>query len=142
MAQAGRFGRVTIATNMAGRGTDILLGGNAEFIAKQECLKKGLAQPVQDAAGAVQARPDDPTTTYWYYQGAEYRVPTEQWQELVSRYKAETEEEHKQVIAAEDCSSSAPSGTRRGASTTSFADAPAVRAIRVRRVSIFRWKTT
>ena len=100
VAQAGRFGRVTIATNMAGRGTDILLGGNAEFIAKQECLKKGLAQPVQVVAGAVQARPDDPTTTYWYYQGTEYRVPTAQWQELVSRYKAETEDEHKQVIAS------------------------------------------
>ena len=100
VAQAGRFGRVTIATNMAGRGTDILLGGNAEFIAKQESLKKGLAQPVQVTAGAVKARPDDPTTTYWYYQGAEYRVPTEQWQELVKRYKAETEEEHKAVIAS------------------------------------------
>ena len=95
VAQAGRFGRVTIATNMAGRGTDILLGGNAEFIAKQESLKKGLAQPVQVTAGAVKARPDDPTTTYWYYQGTEYRVPTGQWQELVNRYKAETEEEHK-----------------------------------------------
>jgi preprotein translocase subunit SecA len=100
VAQAGRFGRVTIATNMAGRGTDILLGGNAEFIAKQESLKKGWAQPVQVTAGAVKARPDDPTTTYWYYQGAEYRVPTEQWQELVKRFKAETEEEHKAVIAA------------------------------------------
>jgi preprotein translocase subunit SecA len=85
---------------MAGRGTDILLGGNAEFIAKQESLKKGLAQPVQITAGAVQARPDDPTTTYWYYQGAEYRVPTDQWQELVNKYKAETEAEHKQVIAS------------------------------------------
>src|SRR5262245_44559006 len=41
VAQAGRQGAVTIATNMAGRGTDILLGGNAEFMAKQECVKKG-----------------------------------------------------------------------------------------------------
>ncbi|MGB0109547.1 MAG: preprotein translocase subunit SecA, partial [Terriglobales bacterium] len=39
VAQAGRKGRVTIATNMAGRGTDILLGGNPEFMAKQECVK-------------------------------------------------------------------------------------------------------
>src|SRR6202035_3294370 len=45
VAQAGRKGMVTIATNMAGRGTDILLGGNPEFMAKQECVKKGLAQP-------------------------------------------------------------------------------------------------
>src|SRR5205807_4890248 len=41
VAQAGRKGAVTIATNMAGRGTDILLGGNPEFITKQEALKKG-----------------------------------------------------------------------------------------------------
>src|SRR5207342_1411512 len=45
VAQAGRKGTVTIATNMAGRGTDILLGGNPEFMAKRECLKKGLATP-------------------------------------------------------------------------------------------------
>ena len=37
VAQAGRKGAITIATNMAGRGTDILLGGNPEFMAKQEC---------------------------------------------------------------------------------------------------------
>ena len=47
VAQAGRKGAVTIATNMAGRGTDILLGGNPEFMAKQECLKKGLAQQLK-----------------------------------------------------------------------------------------------
>ncbi|MBE7705164.1 MAG: preprotein translocase subunit SecA [Cyanobacteria bacterium SIG29] len=42
IAQAGRFGAVTIATNMAGRGTDILLGGNAEYLAKEELLSKGI----------------------------------------------------------------------------------------------------
>src|SRR5207248_4410102 len=67
VAQAGRKGAVTIATNMAGRGTDILLGGNPDFMAKQECMKKGLAQPVKEAAGEVEARPDDPTTSYCYY---------------------------------------------------------------------------
>ncbi len=41
IAQAGKFGAVTIATNMAGRGTDIVLGGNAEFMAKQELRKQG-----------------------------------------------------------------------------------------------------
>ena len=50
VAQAGRKGAVTIATNMAGRGTDILLGGNPEFMAKQECVKKGIAQQLQAAA--------------------------------------------------------------------------------------------
>ncbi len=42
IAQAGRLGAVTIATNMAGRGTDILLGGNAEYMAKEELDKKGI----------------------------------------------------------------------------------------------------
>ncbi len=52
VAQAGRYGMVTIATNMAGRGTDILLGGNAEFMAKQEALKRGLAPPVKTMQAA------------------------------------------------------------------------------------------
>ena len=60
VAQAGRKGAITIATNMAGRGTDILLGGNPEFMAKQECLKKGLAQQLKAVAGEVSAKPDDP----------------------------------------------------------------------------------
>ena len=59
VAQAGRKGMVTIATNMAGRGTDILLGGNPEFMAKQECVKKGIAQPLRAAQGKVQADVDD-----------------------------------------------------------------------------------
>src|ERR1700726_2328431 len=50
VAQAGRKGAITISTNMAGRGTDILLGGNSEFMAKQECIKKGLAQPLKVVA--------------------------------------------------------------------------------------------
>ncbi len=51
VAQAGRKGRVTIATNMAGRGTDILLGGNPEFMAKQELVKNGIAQQLRVAHG-------------------------------------------------------------------------------------------
>ncbi|MEG2119585.1 MAG: hypothetical protein RRY53_04455, partial [Pseudoflavonifractor sp.] len=43
IAQAGKFGAVTVATNMAGRGTDIMLGGNAEFLAKTELKKAGLS---------------------------------------------------------------------------------------------------
>src|SRR6202171_2105756 len=54
VAQAGRKGMVTIATNMAGRGTDILLGGNAEFMARQELVRKSLARAVSPAEGAIQ----------------------------------------------------------------------------------------
>src|SRR6202012_2283060 len=53
VAQAGRHGAVTIATNMAGRGTDILLGGNAEFMARQELLKKGIARAISAAEGEI-----------------------------------------------------------------------------------------
>ena len=100
VAQAGRYGMVTIATNMAGRGTDILLGGNPEFMAKQEALKRGLATAVKAVAGGVEARPDDPTTAYWYYQGQEFSIPSGTWAELLTKYRAETDVEHDQVTAA------------------------------------------
>jgi preprotein translocase subunit SecA len=100
VAQAGRKGMVTIATNMAGRGTDILLGGNAEFMAKQECVKKGIAQPIRAAQGKIEADVDDPNRTVWYYAGNEYAVSTDQWNEIFTRYKNDTDQEHKEVIAA------------------------------------------
>ncbi|HLO07315.1 MAG TPA: preprotein translocase subunit SecA, partial [Terriglobales bacterium] len=78
VAQAGRKGMVTIATNMAGRGTDILLGGNPEFMAKQECVKKGIAQPLRAAQGKIQIDVDETKSTVWYYAGNEYVVPTDQ----------------------------------------------------------------
>jgi preprotein translocase subunit SecA len=99
VAQAGRKGMVTIATNMAGRGTDILLGGNPEFMAKQECVKKGIAQPLRAAQGKVQAGVDDAKSTVWYYSGNEYAVPTDQWTEIFNRYKGQTDKEHDEVTA-------------------------------------------
>jgi preprotein translocase subunit SecA len=100
VAQAGRKGMVTIATNMAGRGTDILLGGNPEFMAKQECVKKGIAQPIRAAQGKIEADVDDANRTVWYYAGNEYAVPTDQWNEIFARYKADTDKEHREVIEA------------------------------------------
>src|SRR6516225_1350907 len=99
VAQAGRKAAVTIATNMAGRGTDILLGGNPEFMAKQECVKKGVAQPLRAAQGKVQAGVDDSNMTKWYYGGNEYAVPTAQWNETFNRYKVQTDAEHGDVVA-------------------------------------------
>jgi preprotein translocase subunit SecA len=99
VAQAGRKGMVTIATNMAGRGTDILLGGNPEFMAKQECVKKGVAQPLRAAQGKVQAAVDDSKSTVWYYGGNEYVVPTDRWTEIFARYKQQTDKEHDEVVA-------------------------------------------
>ena len=52
MAQAGKFGAVTVATNMAGRGTDIMLGGNAEYLARADLVKAGYSDEViADATG-------------------------------------------------------------------------------------------
>ena len=100
VAQAGRKGMVTIATNMAGRGTDILLGGNPEFMAKQECVKKGTAQPLRAAQGKVNAGVDDANMSKWYYGGNEYIVPTDQWNDVFNRYKTQTDAEHQDVVAA------------------------------------------
>ncbi len=99
VAQAGRKGMVTIATNMAGRGTDILLGGNPEFMAKQECVKKGIAQPLRAAQGKILVDVDQAKSTVWYYAGNEYVVPTDQWIEILNRYKVQTDKEHDEVTA-------------------------------------------
>ncbi|HEX5655639.1 MAG TPA: preprotein translocase subunit SecA [Polyangiales bacterium] len=77
VAQAGRKGAVTVATNMAGRGTDILLGGNAEMIARYEVLQ-GADEALRADADALEARVQEETL----------------------RYKAQCESEKKEVLAA------------------------------------------
>ena len=99
VAQAGRRGMVTIATNMAGRGTDILLGGNPEFIAKQELVKKGIAQQLRVAQGKIEGPQEDGITSIFYYNGNEYSVPTDKWTEALNRHKEQTDQEHDEVIA-------------------------------------------
>jgi preprotein translocase subunit SecA len=99
VAQAGRKGAITIATNMAGRGTDILLGGNPEFMAKQELVKKGIAQQLRVAQGKIEGPQEDGTISVFYYNGNEYTVPTDQWTEALSRHKAQTDKEHDEVTA-------------------------------------------
>src|SRR5262249_36875574 len=100
VAQAGRKGMGTIATNMAGRGHDILPSRNPEFTAKQESLKKGIAQPFRAAQGKIEGPQEDGETTVWYYSGKEYVVPTGKWNDIYNRYKQETDKEHDDVIAA------------------------------------------
>ncbi len=99
VAQAGRKGAVTIATNMAGRGTDILLGGNPEFMAKQEMVKKGIAQQLRVAQGKIEGPQEDGQSSIFYYNGNEYLVPTDKWTDAFNRYKQQTDKEHDEVTA-------------------------------------------
>jgi len=99
VAQAGRLNQVTIATNMAGRGTDILLGGNPEFMARQETVKKGIAQQLRTAGGEVALEQDTSENTVFYYNGLEYKCPADKWNESYGKYKKEADAEHDRVVA-------------------------------------------
>ncbi|HEY7402952.1 MAG TPA: preprotein translocase subunit SecA [Candidatus Angelobacter sp.] len=99
VAQAGRLGQVTIATNMAGRGTDILLGGNPEFMARQETVKKGIAQQLRTAGGEVALEQDTSENIVFYYNSLEYKCPADKWNEIYGKYKNEADAEHDQVVA-------------------------------------------
>ena len=123
VAQAGRKGAITVSTNMAGRGTDILLGGNPEFLTK-EYLKKQNKDPDLLQTSAV---------------GTPERA---EWDAIFTRFKDETSMEHDEVVASAGCTCWAPSATNRGASTISSAGAPAAKATPAARVSISRCKTT
>lgn len=89
VAQAGRFGTVTIATNMAGRGTDIILGGNPDFLARHDMRGKQYAEEVIDQLDSFLPT-DDP----------DILTARKVYQELYAKYKAETDEETKKVVEA------------------------------------------
>ena len=87
VAQAGRYGAVTIATNMAGRGTDILLGGNPEFLAKQEMKRQGYDEEQIEAATS--------------FVKDEALAPLHAvYSELVEKYQKETAAEKQKVVEA------------------------------------------
>ena len=97
VAQAGRQAAVTIATNMAGRGTDILLGGNPEFMARQQCLAEELAERLPKAEAPFV---DDEQDVYFYHLDNFYRVPREAWDRVSTNLKAQTDTEHNEVVEA------------------------------------------
>ncbi len=99
VAQAGRLGMVTIATNMAGRGTDILLGGNAEFMARQDLVRKQQARAVSAAEGAI-SPVAGPGMVRFYYTGQEFETTQAAWDAATSAHAAQTKLEHDAVIAA------------------------------------------
>lgn len=89
VAQAGHFGAVTIATNMAGRGTDIVLGGNPEFMALKEMRKRGYGEAVLSMV-----------TGYAPIEDPELIAARELYQQIYKEIKANTDQEHDKVLAA------------------------------------------
>ena len=88
VAQAGRFGAVTIATNMAGRGTDSLLGGNPEYLAKKRLREEGVDREVIELATGYAAVDEDTMKV------------RERYHKLYNAYKEKTDEEKAKVIEA------------------------------------------
>ena len=89
VAQAGSLGTVTIATNMAGRGTDILLGGNPEFLAKRELRQNGMDELLIEAATGHEETDDESI--------AQARAI---YSEAYNRIKQDTDRQHEAVVAA------------------------------------------
>ncbi|MBP3802173.1 MAG: preprotein translocase subunit SecA [Clostridia bacterium] len=89
VAQAGKFGAVTIATNMAGRGTDIMLGGNSEFLAKEEMRNNRVPAPLVEEAD-----------TYYETDDQDILRAREQFKKLVEKYDEQIKEEKVKVIEA------------------------------------------
>ncbi|MGE0394257.1 MAG: preprotein translocase subunit SecA, partial [Vicinamibacterales bacterium] len=95
VAQAGRKDTVTIATNMAGRGTDILLGGNAEYMARQQCLAEEVAQRL---ARGEEKFVDDEEFVYFFHIDAFFRVPRPDWERIFAFFRQQCDAEHDEVI--------------------------------------------
>ena len=89
VAQAGKLGAVTIATNMAGRGTDIMLGGNSEYLAKQEMKKLGYSDLLIEQATAFNETSDE-----------EILAARNKFKELENKFDEEIKEEKQKVIDA------------------------------------------
>ena len=88
VAQAGKLNAVTIATNMAGRGTDILLGGNPDFLARQALMRDGLEDDLIEEATGHAETVDEAILN-----------ARKKYKEYYDAFKAETDREHEQVVA-------------------------------------------
>ena len=87
VAQAGKFGAVTIATNMAGRGTDIILGGNSEFLAKEEMRRKKISHELIEEAN-----------TFYETDDEDILNARKEFKKLVDKYDEEIKEEKEKVV--------------------------------------------
>ena len=88
VAQAGKYGAVTIATNMAGRGTDIMLGGNSEYLAKEEMRKNKISSELIEESD-----------TYYETDNQDILKAREEFKKLVSKYDEQIKEEKEKVIS-------------------------------------------
>jgi preprotein translocase subunit SecA len=107
VAQAGRKGAVTVATNMAGRGTDILLGGNPEQMTRDYFLKNKMAMPYAaapaviaavDGAGDGAVAPVAPMVLF-QHEGKIFQVPADQWKPIYNQFAEQCKAEHDEVVA-------------------------------------------
>ena len=89
VAQAGKYGAVTISTNMAGRGTDIMLGGNSEFLAKEEMRKNKYSEKMIEAANSFNETDDE-----------DILKARKEFKRLKEKFDEEIEEERTKVIDA------------------------------------------
>ncbi len=131
IAQAGRLGMVTLATNMAGRGTDIILGGNPEYLAKEELLRRGLLPRWCQRQPSMACRRlrkwlklERNTGCWWSATGRIPKPSTSRWWPWAA------------------CTLSAPSAMKAGASTTSCEAVPDARGTRGGPGSTSPWRTT
>ena len=96
VAQAGRRAGVTIATNMAGRGTDILLGGNAEHMARQQAIAEGVAERV---VKGEEKYVDDEEFVNFFMVDSFYRLKTSDWDRIYGHFRQLCGDEHKDVVS-------------------------------------------
>jgi preprotein translocase subunit SecA len=122
VAQAGRKGAVTVSTNMAGRGTDILLGGNPEAMTREYCLKNKLALPYAPAGSVIGNGNEHPAAAaetadeasqapaggngasnvamvLFQQEGKIFQVPLEQWKPVYDQFSEQCRAEHDEVVA-------------------------------------------
>jgi preprotein translocase subunit SecA len=95
VAQAGRRDAITIATNMAGRGTDILLGGNPEHMARQQCLVEGVAEKLPKGQ---EKYVDDEEFVYFFMVDTFYRVKRADWDRIFDHFKRHCAAQHDEVV--------------------------------------------